>query len=381
MHSYVKSLYLLIILIATSKGVAGQCLGGGIWDGGTPAAGTTNATGKVQGTVSVRAFTAATLAGGRPIYNSPSNTYGGFNYKALTVIRGAGFGSGYTYFKLATALGPTMIHLRVSDIRGDGFNTESQRVEGFNNGVPVAATFTDPVNGATVTSGNVITGPGSTNATTQASMRVFFASDVDSIKVTRTGFSDYVVIDLFSRCDILLPFTLVSFNSRIKESKVYLDWTVEEASGFFFYNIERSADGLDWKTIGFRDINDNNSAADKYQFIDEFPGSGRNYYRLKTVDIDGVISYSAVTMINNSANGSFKIKTGPNPFTSALQIESTSKSPLHVVIFSADGRKMVDYARLDNNRIINTSSWQKGFYFLQMTDQTGSKQTFKLVKQ
>jgi hypothetical protein len=381
MRTYVITLYLHLIILSISIEAAGQCPGGGIWTGGLPAAGTTDANGKVQGTVTVRAFTAATLSSGRPIYNSPTNTYGGFNYKALTVIRGASFGSGYTYFKLSTALGPTMIHLRLSDIRGDGFNTESQRVEGFKNGVPVSANFVDPVNGAFVTGGNVINGPGTTTSAVQASMRVFFNDDVDSIKITRTGLSDFVIIDLFSRCDILLPFTLSHFSATLRDGRVNVSWKTAEAYGFSHFNIERSANGQTWETIGAKNIGDVAGSSGDYAFVDHNPLPDRSFYRLKTVDFDGHITISAVTNVFNKIKFSTTARLSPNPFNQNLLIEKTDQQIIQYVIFTADGRKLAVYKNPQKRLSINTSGWKSGIYFLEMTDLNGNRELMKLIRQ
>jgi hypothetical protein len=381
MKSYVITPWLLIFILSITIEGVGQCAGGGIWDGGIPVAGTTDANGKVQGTVSVRAFTAATLSGGRPIYNSPTNTYGGFNYKALTVIRGASFGSGYTYFKLSTALGPTMIHLRLSDIRGDGFNTESQRVEGFKNGVPVSANFVDPVNGAFVTGGNVINGPGTTTSTVQAAMRVFFNDDVDSIKITRTGLSDFVIIDLFSRCDILLPFTLSLFTAALRDNRVNVNWRTAEAYGFSSFNIERSANGQTWETIGTKNIGDVSGYPGDYAFVDNNPLPDRSFYRLKAVDFDGHITVSAVATVLNSKKFITNARVSPNPFYNTLVIEKTDPKVLQYVIFSADGRRMGVYKNPQKHLTINTSVWESGIYFLELTDIGGNREVLRLIRQ
>ena len=146
-------------MLTGAKQSLGQCIGNTSWVGGTPATGTRTATGIILGTVQVNVRSQGSFASGRPGYSINTSAYGGFTYQSLMTYRGASFASGtYTSFKLSTALDANYIHIRVSDIRGDGFNTEHQRVTGFLNGVSVPANFVDPQNGATVTGGNVING-------------------------------------------------------------------------------------------------------------------------------------------------------------------------------------------------------------------------------
>ena len=61
--------------------------------------------------------------------------------------------------------------------------------------------------------------------------------------------------------------------------------------------VERSADGIQYNAIGTISGAGNTLETMNYNFIDENPIEGLNYYRLKQVDFDGAFSCGAVKSI------------------------------------------------------------------------------------
>ncbi|WP_336516768.1 T9SS type A sorting domain-containing protein [Pollutibacter soli] len=358
----------------------GQCPGGTLFSP-TPIAGTTSANGFVQGTVAAHIQSSGSFASGRPIYVHQNLTYNGFTWRSIQIIRGHSFpASTSTYIKLAQPLSSTYIHFRVSDVRGDAINqNETQRIEGYNNGVPVTPNFEDFVNGAYITGGNIINGASTTTSTVQSAVRIFFSGPVDSVVLTRTAWSDYVIFDMFSRCAILLPFTLSSFEATWKENKSLLSWQVESAWSFNEFIVQRSGDGRDWEDIGKKNIEDNDGFAGHYTYTDRSPLRGRNFYRLKTIDTDGLINYSLV--VNLIAGGkSFQklISKIQNPISSSFQLEITKEATLN--IYSAQGSLIYNHRLKTGVHQIPTLNWQPGTYFLNIIDLSGNTESQKLVK-
>src|SRR5690606_23930869 len=126
----------------------------------------------------------------------------------------------------------------------------------------------------------------------------FFTGPVDSIVLAKTNGGDYVIFDLFSRCDILLPFQLNGFSASIQSSSVKLEWETSAAWNFEWFDVERSGDAMNWNIIGKRRINDFSEYQGHYRFLDDAPLNGRNYYRLRSTDADGKGTISSVVSVN-----------------------------------------------------------------------------------
>ena len=381
------------ILVATlflstlNSSAFSQCLGGTIaWvSPASPPAGTLQAGGKILGTVNVTARSQGSFAAGRPIYSTNFYTWAGFNFQSLVVIRGLSFGASgnYTYFKLATPLDSNYVHLLVKDIRGDGVNTEHQRVLGYLNGVPVTPTFKDPQNGATITGGNIITGWSGTTSAIQSSMREFFNGPVDSIVIKATGISDYIISELVARCDIVLPFKLNSFTAKQFDKKIILTWEAASESGFDHYDIERSSDGFHWDKIGEQILSERKNGMAVYHFDDLGPMDGKNYYRLKSQEKTGGFTFSNVVVVNFKMTGATTdVMIYPNPFRNniSIRLSKPEEKISSIKIYNSQGQIIKNIQTLPSNLPISTQGWSIGIYLIEITTERGNRLIQKLVK-
>ncbi len=361
----------------------GQCATSIFWNGGTPAAGTRNANGTILGTVGVAVTSSGSFNTGRPGYFNNAQTYNGFNWRSLMTFRGASFAGGtFTRFDLSVPVNPAYLHVRVSDIRGDGFNTEHQRVQGFLDGTPVAVTFEDPVNGAFITGGNVINGAATTTSTVQSAMRAFFAGPVNRIVVTCAGLSDFVIIDLFARCDILLPFQLTQFDAAWTSQGVELRWTSVQEESVQAYAIERSPDATRWSRIGEVEAIRAPGREKRYRFTDRQPLPGTGYYRLFSIEPSGPGQYSHIlTVRQQSRTGLDAISLFPNPSSGQviLHVGAGVTAPMQVSFQSADGKFIRTQPLQRGENRIACDQWPRGYYFVSVIGGDGFVQRERLV--
>jgi|GEM_PF-2431303 hypothetical protein len=345
--------------------LSGQCIGNVSWIGGTPAAGSLTANATILGTVGVQMRSAGSFAGARPTYSSITEPYSGFTYQTLLIARGASFATGtYTSYKLSTPLPPSLIHISVRDIRGDAFNAEHQRVEGYLNGVPVTANFEDPINGAFITGGNIINGAAGTTSLVQSAMRAFFTGPVDSIVVKATSWSDYVIVNLHVRCDILLPFNLLSLKGWSFEAGTELSWKVTGESKILAYQVEYSQDGIHWMAIGTVNVQGGNALEKSYQFRHGHMHSGRLFYRLYAIESSGPGKYSPViSVLPDQHTRNARLFPNPAQQTFAIRVDNPDDRET-AIIRSADGsiRKVV--ALGSNENLISCSNWPRGIYLV-----------------
>lgn len=115
----------------------------------------------------------------------------------------------------------------------------------------------------------------------------------------------------------VLPVTLLSFNAVRHTKKVLLKWVTENESGRLTYSIERSADGFIFYPIGIVPAI-NNNVQHNYDFTDEAPFAGFNYYRLKIFKADGKYAYSDIIKVVAQKN---LVNIYPNPSTGKFTIE------------------------------------------------------------
>lgn len=112
-----------------------------------------------------------------------------------------------------------------------------------------------------------------------------------------------------------LPITLVSFIAEAIGDIIALDWSTASEENFEKFVVERSATGISFEDIGEVIGAGNSKEIRYYTFEDQEPLYGINYYRLKSVDLDGKFEYSGVVYVRQDAERQKNLVVYPNPST------------------------------------------------------------------
>jgi hypothetical protein len=89
-----------------------------------------------------------------------------------------------------------------------------------------------------------------------------------------------------------LPVTLLSFKAEAIEKQVKVNWQTTAEYKILSFTIERSRDGQNWETLTNIDAKGSPNAITDYAILDKNPWAGTSYYRLRTTDLDGTVSFS-----------------------------------------------------------------------------------------
>jgi hypothetical protein len=181
-----------------------------------------------------------------------------------------------------------------------------------------------------------------------------------------------------------LPIKLSGFNGRLNtETEATLVWTSSLEENSFQYEVQRSADGKNFVTVGKVTAAGTSLEAVKYSFNDPLPANGSYWYRLNMVDIDGKTELSKVVYVNSKKGSGIVTKLFPNPFTSEIQlIGATSadlNTPGNIKVYSMAGQ-LINFRIVGANAIAIDASAPKGMYFLKFNNGTNN-QVFKIAKQ
>lgn len=175
-----------------------------------------------------------------------------------------------------------------------------------------------------------------------------------------------------------LPIQLVTFAARTQSCDVAINWTVANADKFSKFMVERSSDGLKYNTAGVVDYNSNIAA---YQLLDRQPGSGKWFYRLKLMDIDGHYTYSDIVSAAVDC-GAGEIKVYPTVAASEVQVLlPAGYEQAHVALFNMLGQMVnAPVSGSGNQRIINIQSLPRASYLVQVVKETTIK-VIKIIKE
>ena len=148
------------------------------------------------------------------------------------------------------------------------------------------------------------------------------------------------------------------------------------------FSVERSVDGINWKTIGTLPGAGTSSKTLYYSYIDDNPQPGLSYYKLKQTDYDGNYTFSNIQSVTIS---SVKFEIFPNPTAGNLTATYYSQldEPINMVIMDLTG-KVVENTQLQALVGVNTYTIQTpaapGMYILQIGG-AERKHYVKFVKQ
>jgi parallel beta-helix repeat protein len=178
----------------------------------------------------------------------------------------------------------------------------------------------------------------------------------------------------------ILPVKLSSFSGYRSGNKVNLKWVTESEINVRQYIIERSVDGRVFSQIG--QIASTNAAAQNvYNFVDQSPLQGRNYYRLEMVDNDNKKAYSNIVLVNMASRQPFRIDYAAVTTNAIrLTVNADRQQVLNIVAVDAAGRVVMTkqtHLQPGANTVTNEiSSIPKSVYFIKMfTDEASAERT------
>lgn len=172
-------------------------------------------------------------------------------------------------------------------------------------------------------------------------------------------FGNFNAAFVYPNC--LLPIKLQNFNGSYLNNTIQLHWTVNYQSNFAHFEIERSADGIQFLRIGQH----TSTNTRLYNYIDYTPQASIHYYRLKMIDKDGTFSYSNIIKIQTSNRPQLAIVS--NPVIDHLNITGLrQRGEIHIVDMTG---KLIQTKNIQSSSLsLDVSFLHKGIYVLRYID-------------
>ncbi len=167
-----------------------------------------------------------------------------------------------------------------------------------------------------------------------------------------------------------LPVNLKTFKARSEiNNKVKVFWTTEYEKDNAYFDIERSADAVNFTYVGkVPGVNYHGHLTD-YIFCDLFPLKAISYYRLKQVDVDGKFNYSPIERVKISdTDNSFDIFPNP-PAGREFKIDLLKHvaGNINVMVFDATGSLRLHEQFASNSTLTVIHNFPAGIYTVKIT--------------
>ena len=179
-----------------------------------------------------------------------------------------------------------------------------------------------------------------------------------------------------------LPVELASFEGKDMGKTVLLKWTTLSETDNSHFEIEKSTDGARFEFIGKVAGSGDVTEAQNYNFEDDSPVNGENYYRLKQIDFDGDFEYSNIISVNMKVRGT-DVVISPNPVfeTTTVRFAEVADNAL-IEVVSSTGQVVREVNVMSTEQNIFMGDLPNGIYFFRLKTETSVQNLLhKVVKQ
>ncbi len=168
-----------------------------------------------------------------------------------------------------------------------------------------------------------------------------------------------------------LPIELIYFRGERQGDQVLLNWETSSEINNSHFILERSSDKESFRPLG--QVPASGRRQGIYNWVDQEPLVGRNYYRLIQVDLDGSRSASQVVEVRLAAYETLSLlQAYPNPASEKLflNLQSPEAGSLEIKVFTTKGQAVMKEQKdiLQGSQVLplETHALASGLYFYQI---------------
>jgi serine protease AprX len=179
-------------------------------------------------------------------------------------------------------------------------------------------------------------------------------------------------VDALAAVNTPLPVELLEFTAKPVGKTAKLRWVTASEKDCSHFDVQRSADGFVWKTLGEIPCRGNELVGTtNYEFIDPSPLRGLNYYRLEQVDYSGESSNSPVRALSFAASGySLRLSSGTGLAYFEIIGEDADENTWRMEIRAVDGREVQNIS-VGNKGWLQLPDSPSGVYSVLLRDANG----------
>lgn len=175
-----------------------------------------------------------------------------------------------------------------------------------------------------------------------------------------------------------LPVELGTFNVTAKDRDAFLNWETKMEVNTSSFEVERSSEKEEWKSIGHLNAAGNSNSPVKYTYRDKKLNTGKYSYRLKMIDKDGSTKFSQVVETEIAVPTVYNLSQNyPNPFNPSTKIDYQLPVDARVTLelYSITGERVAvivnteqaaGYYTLDVNSSVLYKNLASGVYIYRM---------------
>ncbi|MES2772606.1 MAG: T9SS type A sorting domain-containing protein [Bacteroidota bacterium] len=181
--------------------------------------------------------------------------------------------------------------------------------------------------------------------------------------------------------EVAFPIKLLSFKAACTNGAVAINWETASEVNSAGFVIEKSREASNWSVVATLAAAGQSNSLKKYNVTDNTPFDSVTYYRLKSTDLDGKFTNSAIVAVMACGGGKPGISVFPNPTTEGIYLTLTSANTYMMYeLLNSSGQKVAGNPLQGNSTFISMKNLPPATYYLRMVNGASTSPTFKIVK-
>ena len=160
-----------------------------------------------------------------------------------------------------------------------------------------------------------------------------------------------------------------AFIAYAENNIVIMKWATGNEKEVDHYVIEHSADSVHFDPLHQVVSKGSIDMDSSYQDADPYPISPVNFYRLVTVNTDGLSEYSPAVRVDVNTAKTPVLEPSVIHMGSTLRLDPYTDQLLQINFFTANGQLMGAYSVNSSSFTVNTTGWPVGIYFYRISSE------------
>jgi hypothetical protein len=189
--------------------------------------------------------------------------------------------------------------------------------------------------------------------------------------VNFTDFGDFALANMVGGSNAFAV-RWIAADAKAIGRQIDLSWTIGNEINIKNYTIEQSADGISFIEIASVNASPLAAAEKEYEYPDQLPLNGINYYRIRQTDLAGNFNYSKTMQVTVTGVADFML--WPNPAVTTVMIQNR-QAMFRLQCYNSNGQLVFDVKPYTKFYSIPVRQWAAGVYQVKIVSAAGITQS------
>ena len=174
---------------------------------------------------------------------------------------------------------------------------------------------------------------------------------------------------------------MLHFDVQKSGSIARINWVTAQETNTRAFVVEASTNGSAWRVVQYVPAAGNSTQARSYSIEDNAPAGGKNFYRIRTVDLNNMVSISDVKTLMFDLGT--RVLVRPNPANTFLNIYvpmADGSKRFTTSLLTAAGQKVFETSTTQSSLTIPVAQLPRGVYYVRILKEN-SAETFRVMIQ